>query len=185
MDGQAEGSPSATPADLSWVHFCSAFVTLSRSPSSAGHSTYHLSNFARVVHRTEKIIVHTSVVSCVSDAVLGMQICDDRLPVTLEALEKRNSVRGGLHRRPPKCVWQIIGLVLGLRPVGLRSAAVAGALTSSSYLLMRFAAGDEGKLQFLLEGPEPVDMVPWKMYQLVAWSTRCKNSCKVFASFKI
>ena len=95
----------------------------------------------------------------------------------LEAIESEIQCEVAYIAELPKCVWEIIGLVLGLRPVGFRSAAVAGALTSSSYILMRFAAArkplwklcvdcDEGQLQAFLEGPEPVDLVPWKIYQL-------------------
>ena len=98
-----------------------------------GHSTYNLSNFAKLSIALNRIIVHASVDSFVSDAVLGMLLSDERLPVMMEAIDTEIQCEVAYIAELPKCVWEIIGLVLGLRPVGLRSAAVQGALTASSY----------------------------------------------------
>ena len=54
-----------------------------------GHSTKPLSNFALFSIALKTFIVQASVVSFVSDVVLGMLLSDDRLLVTLEAIEVR------------------------------------------------------------------------------------------------
>ena len=135
-----------------------------------GHSAYHLSNeFRQVVHRAEKCFsVQVSVVSFVSDAVLGML----QIACHVAGDEPEIQCEMACISDLPKFVWEIIGLVLGLRPVGSRSAAVAGALSSSCELLLQKTLWPlsvdcyEGKLQAFFLSCQPADLVPWKLHQL-------------------
>ena len=126
MDGHRRHQPIFLGCSFAW-HWSTFAIR-------HGHAKHHLSKFAKLSITLETSVVQASVVSFVSDVVLGMLSSDDRLPVMLEAIVNQkfsarwNFIADLIHF----CVWEIIGLVLGFRPVGLRSAAVAGALTSSS-----------------------------------------------------
>ena len=101
----ASGSPSATPADLSWLLRCSALVTLSSSPSSS-QSKFHLSNFAKLSIALNTFIVQASFVSFVSFAVLGISKSGDRLLVMLLAIEAVIQFEVAHIADLCKCVWE-------------------------------------------------------------------------------
>ena len=132
--------------------------------------------------------VQVSVVSFVSVAVPGMlqiacHVTGDSTRIQCEMAYISNL---------SKCVWEIIGLVLGLRLVGLRSAAIAWALTSSCELLLQKTVWQlsvdcyEGKLQaFFFKLSACRTGVVEAFVSSVAWSSRCKNSCLAFTCFVI
>ena len=116
-----------------------------------------------------------------------MILSGGRLPVTLQAMESENQCEMAYITDLPECVWQMIGLVLSLRPVSFGSAAVAGfdicivfldAVRCGKKPLWRLCVDcDECKLQAFLQG---LVFCRGRFISSVASSTCRKSSCTCF-----
>lgn len=145
---------------------------------ASGHSTYYLACAKSISDDVKRLAVKSSMVSFVADAVLGVLLTDDRLPVVHKSIEQEIASEVHFVLDFPTDVWCFIADATGLRFLALRSDAMSGTLVAAAALQSHFAIAHElpwslcasddirSALCAFLAGPQPTQSVAWSIWQL-------------------